>query len=85
MTILEKGKIIGKVFTDGAKVQLEQQWLWGTAATVGLMQGLKYKGSIKSGIFGGLAVLITLAGANGISNVVSQWSTVKNVLKEKGE
>ena len=38
-----------------------------------LMKGLN-KGSI--GILG-LAVLITLAGANGISNVVSQWSTVK--------
>jgi hypothetical protein len=85
MTILEKSKIIGAVFVAGEKHQMQQEWIWGTAAVVGLMQSLKYKGSIKTGIIGGLAVVIVLAGTTGISNIALHWNKIKEVLKEKGE
>jgi hypothetical protein len=85
MTILEKSNTIGTVFMDGIKAQFSQQWTWGSAAIIGLYQGLKYKGDIKAGISGGVAVLIVLTGANGIYNVISHWSRIKQVLKEREE
>jgi len=85
MTILEKSNIIRTVFMDGVKAQLSQEWTWGATAVIGLHQGLKYKGNIKTGISGGLAVLIVLAGMNGAYNIASHWDKIKNVLKEKEE
>jgi hypothetical protein len=76
MTILEKSNFIGKIFMDGVNAQLSQDWTWGAAATIGLHQGLKYKGNIKTGLYGGLAVIIVLAGANGIFNLVSSWKDI---------
>lgn len=83
MTILEKSNFIGTVFMDGVKAQLKQELTWTAAAVIGLSQGLKYKGSIKTGLVGGLAVVTVLAGANGIYNITSCWDKIKNVLKEK--
>lgn len=84
MTNLEKAKVIGTVFKGGVKKQIEQQWTWGAAVSVGLHQGLKYKGSIKSGVFGGLAVLMVVAGANGVYNVVSLWEDIKTKIFNEG-
>ena len=83
MTILEKSNIIGTVFMGGVKAQLKQEWTWGAAATIGLHQGLKYKGDIKTGLSGGLAVLIVLSAANGIYNITSHWDELKQVLKKE--
>lgn len=80
MLILKKGNLIGKVFMDGVKVQLEQEWTWAAAATIGLYQGLKYKGNIKTGVAGGLAVLVVLSGASGVYNVVRNWSSIKETV-----
>ena len=77
MTIMQKANFVGKVFIGGVKEQLSQEWTWGAAALVGLSQGLKYKGSIKLGIQGGLATLVVIAGANGAYNVVSYWDKIK--------
>jgi hypothetical protein len=83
MTIFEKTQFIGTVFMGGVKAQLSQSWTWGAAASVGLYQGLKYKGSIRTGMAGGVATLIVLAGAAGLYNVVDCWGDIKRVFKEK--
>ena len=82
MTILEKTNFVGKIFVDGVKAQLNQEWVWGAATTIGLYQGLKYKGCIKTGLAGGIAVLIVLSGANGLYNVFANFKTIKGVFKE---
>lgn len=82
MKLLEKAKFVGKVFTMGAKPMLEEKWVWGAATFIGLHQGLKYKGSIKTGTLSGLAVLGVISGANGIYNIVLNWDEIMKVLKE---
>ncbi len=85
MNILEKSNFIGQVFMGGVKAQMKQEWTWAAAAAIGLQQGLKYKGSIKTGIAGGLAVVTVLAGANGIYNIAAHWDKIKEALKAKEE
>ena len=82
MTVLEKANFVGTVFIGGVKEQLKQDWIWGTAASIGLYQGLKYSGSIKNGIAGGAATLIVLSGVNGFYNIAVNWGKIKKVLKE---
>lgn len=83
MKHLEKAKVIKTVFVGGAKKQLEQEYTWGLAGVIGLSQGLKYKGSIKSGLFGGLATIGTLATVCGLYNISSNWNKIKEVFKEQ--
>jgi hypothetical protein len=77
MTKLEKAKYIAVAFTGGAKAQLRQEWTIGAAASIGLMQGLKYNGSFKRGIKGGAITLTVLMAANGVNNVVDCWDKIK--------
>lgn len=64
---------IGRLFVKGAKTQLHQEWIWMFSAITGLYQGLKYKGSIRNGITGVLATLLTFATMGGIYNVVAEY------------
>ena len=82
MKLLEKAGFVTGVFVGGVKVQLEQSWTWGSAASIGLYQGLKYTGSVKNGIIGGLATLGVITGANGIYNIAKNWDGIKKVCKE---
>jgi hypothetical protein len=83
MTIFEKTQFIGTVFMGGVKAQLSQSWTWEAAASVGLYQGLKYKGSIRTGMAGGIATLMVLGGAAGLYNVIGNWNRMKEIFKEK--
>lgn len=83
MNIIEKADFINTIFVGGAKAQLKQEWTWGTAAAIGLHQGLKYNGNLKNGVAGGLAVLIVFAGASGLYNIADNWDKVKKAFKEK--
>lgn len=85
MDILQKCNFVGTVFAGGAKAQLKQEWTWAAAAVAGLYQGLKYKGSLKSGIAGGVAVLGALAIASGAYNLVTYSDKIKEVFKKKEE
>jgi hypothetical protein len=58
---------------------LKQEWTIGAAASIGLMQGLKYNGSFKRGIKGGLVTLGVFMVANGVYNVVSFWDKIKEL------
>lgn len=64
---------IGTLFVEGVKTQLRQEWIWAFSAITGLYQGLKYKGSIRNGITGILATLLTFATMGGIYNVVAGY------------
>ena len=43
---------------------------------VGLIQGMKYNGSIERGIKSGLGYLATIGAMNGVLNVVTNWETI---------
>jgi len=81
MNTLEKIQFIATTFKDGVKSQLTQQWTWGAAISIGLYQGLKYKGSLRTGLAGGLATLGVFAGASGVYNIVANWDKIEKVLK----
>lgn len=82
MTIKEKTKFVSAVFYYGGKRQLKEEWVWVLAASIGLIQGLKYKGDIKTGLLSGVATLATLAGVSGILNVIHNEEKIKEVFKE---
>jgi hypothetical protein len=77
---MEKIKTIASTFEEGVKAQLKQQWTWGTAISIGLYQGLKYKGNLRTGLAGGFATLVVFAGASGVYNLVTNWDKVEKVL-----
>lgn len=83
MKTLDKVKFVKTVFIGGCKEQLKQSWVIGTAAGIGLSQGLKYNGSIKRGVIGSTAAIVVLCTANGIYNVVTFWDKIKEVAKEE--
>lgn len=83
MKTLEKAKFLKTVFIGGAKEQLRQEYTWILAGAIGLNQGLKYKGSIKSGLFSGLATIGTLAAMSGFYNISVFWEKSKEVFKEQ--
>ena len=81
-TKLSKPKFIATVFIGGFKSQLKQEWTLGTAASVGLYQGLKYGGNLIRGINGGLVTLAVMGATNGINNVIQYWDGIKKGCKE---
>ena len=83
MKTLDKFKFVKTVFVGGCKEQLKQSWVIGTAAGIGLSQGLKYNGSIKRGLIGSAATVAVLCTANGIYNVVTFWDKIKEVTKKE--
>lgn len=85
MNTLEKANFIGAIITGSAKKQLSEEWTWGAAVSVGIYQGLKYKGSIKNGLAAGAATLIAITGANCIYNIVAFWPKIKEAFNGEGE
>ena len=75
--IIRKAKVAGKLFFDGTKEAAVAPNTINTAAVMGLVQGLKYKGNLKRGAQGTLATVVILSGAKGIENVVREWGQVK--------
>lgn len=47
-----------------------------TGAGVGLVQGMKYNGSIERGIKAGLGYVASMGAINGVTNVVKNWKTI---------
>lgn len=83
MKTLEKANFVSTVFIGGVKKQLKEEVTWGTALTLGLYQGLKYKGNIKSGLITGVTVLGMTSAANGVYNIVYHWDKIKEALKKE--
>lgn len=59
-----------KLFKDGFMGQVLREDTIGVAAGVGIIQGLKYAGSMKRGVVAGAATLAVLGTVNGIRNVI---------------
>lgn len=83
MKNIEKVKFLASVFHNGGMYQLEQEWTIGTAAAIGLQQGLKYNGNIKRGVKGGAAVLGVMYVANGLNNVIGHRREIKKAFTKE--
>lgn len=44
--------------------------------SVGIIQGMKYNGSIERGIKSGLGYVASIGAVNGVVNVVTNWKTI---------
>lgn len=61
---------VKNLFVDGVKGALSDQSALGTIGAMTLVQGLKYRGSAKAGIRGGMYTTIVLGTLGGIQNVM---------------
>lgn len=68
---------IGSIAKDGTMLLMEDKRTHAFAIGIGLMQGLKYKGSLKLGVKGGIAAYGALILANTIQNVVNNRDVIK--------
>jgi hypothetical protein len=69
-------------FYYSAKHQLLNEDTILISAAMGLYQGLKYKGSFKNGIKGGLATLVTISAVNGVMALIEDYDKIKNFTEE---
>jgi hypothetical protein len=76
--IKRQATVIKEIALSSARVILEDEKVYALAGTVGLMQGLKYNGSFKRGVKGGLATMGVMVGANVIRNMVSNLDVIKD-------
>lgn len=74
-----RGKIAKatELFIDGAKIGMTDETNIMTALTLGLIQGLKYKGSFKRGVKATYTGMMMMGVGNGIVCVVKNWDKVK--------
>jgi exosortase/archaeosortase len=76
--IQRQGTIIKEIVIGSAKLVLEDEKSYALAGTVGLIQGLKYNGSLNRGIKAGVATISVMVGANIIRNIVGNIEQIKN-------
>ena len=76
--IKRQAKVIGEVVSMSVKGTLNDPWTYAAGASVGLNQGLKYKGDFKAGGKAGLATVAVVAGVNVVGNIILN----KDVIKE---
>ena len=76
--IMRQAKVIGTIVAESSKLVVADDKTHTLAGAVGLYQGLKYKGSFKTGIKGGLAVYGVLIAANSIQNIVHNFDVIKD-------
>lgn len=68
-----------RLFAAGFKSQVKDEHTLSLAGIIGLYQGLKYKGSIKTGAFTTAAVLGAAGVYNGTITVAKNWSLIKSM------
>jgi hypothetical protein len=69
--------VIGSIAKDSTVLLMEDKKTHAFAIGIGLMQGLKYRGSLKLGVKGGIAAYGALILANTIQNVVNNRDAIK--------
>ena len=74
---LVKAKLIGKSFKAGFMRSVTDKRTLEGAAAVGIVQGLKYNGSLKNGIKSGVAVAGVTGVLNGVLTVAENWDLIK--------
>lgn len=75
--IKRKAKVIGEVVSMSVKGTLNDSWTYAAGASVGLNQGLKYKGDFKAGAKAGLATVAVVAGVNVVGNIILNKEVIK--------
>lgn len=73
-----KMKVIGEISYQTIISALEDPTIYASAASIGLYQGLKYNGSFKRGIKGGLGTAGVYIGVNIVRNIVVNRDVIKN-------
>ena len=76
-TIKRKAKVIKDITVMSVKGTLNDSWTYAAGASVGLNQGLKYKGDFKAGTKAGLATVAVLAGVNVVGNIIGNMEVIK--------
>lgn len=76
--IKRKAEIVGRIAMNSAMSQLSEGSTYSWALGAGLIQGLKYNGSLKRGIKAGLATMGVVVAANVVRNIALNWDTIKD-------
>lgn len=72
-----QAKMIGDMIILNTTILMEDKRTHAIAVGIGLMQGLKYRGSFKNGVKAGLATYGALIAAQTIQNVVQERDEIK--------
>ena len=75
--IKRKAKVIGEVVSMSINKTLNDPWTYAAVASVGLNQGLKYKGDFKAGAKAGLATAAVVAGIDVVGSIVINRKVIK--------
>jgi len=75
--LFEKMKATGIIFKNGFNAQFEHAHTYSVAGTCGIIQGLKYSGSLKKGVVTTVVVLGGLATLNGVREVIRNRTVIK--------
>lgn len=76
--IKRQAKVVKAVVDMSVKGTLNSPWTYAAMASVGLNQGLKYKGDFKAGGKAGLATAAVVMGVNVVGNIIAN----KDIIKE---
>lgn len=76
-TIKRKAKVIGEVVSMSIKSTLNNPLTYAAGASVGLNQGLKYRGDFKAGTKAGLATIAVAAGVEVVGNIIGNMEVIK--------
>ena len=79
----EKVAIVASVFGLGVGASLESSATWSIAVTVGVYQGLKYKGSLVNGVLAGVATMGAIAAVDGVRHVIVNKKYIKAAFDSK--
>ena len=71
--------VAARIFKEGATSGIMRSDTIAVAAGTALMQGTKYKGSVKRAAEGALQAFVIFGIAGGVSNLVGKWEQVVNV------
>lgn len=77
--LLTKVKLGGLVFKEGFLHGVVTQDAIVAAGVTGLQQGLKYNGSLKRGVKGGLAAATVVGCIHGAESVIKNWNTIEKL------
>ena len=79
----EKVAIVASVFGLGVGASLESSATWSVALTVGVYQGLKYKGSLVNGVVAGVTTMGAIAVVEGVRHVIINKRFIKAAFNSK--
>ena len=79
----KKVAIVASVFGLGVGASLESSATWSVAVTVGVYQGLKYKGSLVNGVVAGVATMGALAVVDGVRHVIINKKYIRDAFNSK--